>query len=329
MDLVVLGTVALDCVKTPFGEVKDALGGSATYFSVASRLFSECGILGVVGRDFPEEHIKFLKSRGVDTRGLERTDGKTFRWEGEYGFDMNEARTLKTELNVLETFQPKIPDEYKGCKFLFLANTDPDIQLRTLEEIQPQYCLMDTMNFWIANKRPQLEKVMKRVDGLMINEGEARQFCDTPNLVKAGRMLLDFGIGKVIIKKGEHGALFFSKDGTFFAMPAYPLEGVVDTTGAGDSFAGGTVGHLAKHRDFTDEAIRRSMVCGSIAASFTVEGFSLDGLGKADARGVQERYDHFKGIVAFDHSLQRISLPEDMQSYPSTKLIVSNNKNKI
>lgn len=305
MDLVVLGTVALDTIETPFGKMENILGGSATYFSLAARLFTKTGIIGVVGNDFPEKHIKFLESHGIDLAGLEKSeDEKTFRWEGYYEYDMNQAHTLKTELNALAAFRPKIPEEYRRCRFLFLANTDPEIQLRVLEEIKPQYSFCDTMNFWIQHKREHLDKVLEKVDMVVINDGEARQYCNTPNIIKAGRTIMEKSkVKRIIIKKGEHGALFFNAREGFFSVPAYPLEKIVDPTGAGDSFAGGTVGHLAKHGVFDDASIRKSMVCGSVIASYVVEDFGTERMKDLTEREIQHRYDRFKEIVAFDHQV--------------------------
>jgi ribokinase len=302
VDLVVLGTLALDSIQTPFGKVDNVLGGSATYFSLAARNFSEVGVIGVVGKDFPKEHLKFLEERKIDLKGVEKSEGKTFRWEGYYEYDMDQAHTLKTELNVLETFKPKIPNEYKKCKYLFLANTDPEIQIETLEKIKPEYCFCDTMNFWIEHKRDKLTQLLKKVDGVFINEGEAREYCQTPNLIQAGRKLLRLGLRKVIIKKGESGAIFLS-DESFFAAPAYPLEIVRDPTGAGDSFAGGTVGHLAKHGVFSDDNIKKSMVCGTVISSYVVENFGIDSYKKMIQSHIDERYKAMRRIVAFDHKL--------------------------
>ncbi|MFH0863439.1 MAG: PfkB family carbohydrate kinase [Candidatus Altiarchaeota archaeon] len=299
LPLVALGTVALDSIETPFGKVDNVLGGSGTYFSLAASFFTRCGVVGVVGGDFPKKHIEFLEGRDIDVRGIERTDGKTFHWEGSYELDMNAAKTLRTDLNVLATFKPKIPREYRGCDYLFLANIDPVLQLQVLKEVKPKYSLCDTMNYWISSKKEELTKVFEAVDGIIINDGEARQYCETPNLIKAGRMLTDVSGGRVIIKKGEHGALFFSGD-DFFAAPGYPISNVVDPTGAGDSFAGGTLGHLAKHGNLTDAAIKKSMVCGSVIASFVVEGFSIDGIRDKTQEDVSRRYKAFRDIVMFE-----------------------------
>lgn len=295
-----MGTIALDTVKTPFGRKENILGGSAVYFSLASNFFTKCGIIGIIGNDFPQEHLNFLKSKGIDTKGIEKMEGKTFRWEGYYEYDMNEAHTIKTELNVLETFDPKIPKEYKNSKFLFLANTDPELQLQVLEDIKPAYSFCDTMNFWIQHKKKPLEKVLKKVDIAIINEGEARMFWDEPNLIKCGRNFLKMGVDRLIIKKGEHGALYFSEN-SFFSAPAYPLENLVDPTGAGDSFAGGTVGHLAKHEKVDDNAIKKSMILGSVVASYMVEDFSIERIKNITSEDINQRYQEFRNIVAFDH----------------------------
>ncbi|MFH1788720.1 MAG: PfkB family carbohydrate kinase [Candidatus Altiarchaeota archaeon] len=300
MNLVALGTIALDSIETPFGKKDEILGGSTVYFSLAARFFSECGIVGVVGEDFPGEHLSFLNEKGVDTLGVEKAAGKTFRWSGSYEYDMNSAHTLDTQLNVLASFKPKIPAEYENAKYLFLANTDPDIQLDVLDKVKPEVSICDTMNFWIENKRDKVSEVFEACDMIVINEGEARMYCDTPNLIKAGRELLKTHTDRVVIKKGEHGSLYFSKN-SFFTAPAYPTEDVVDPTGAGDSFAGGTVGHLAKHGVFNDKAVKKSLVCGSIIASFMVSGFSVDGIKNITHEDIDRRYEEFKKIVAFDH----------------------------
>lgn len=300
MNLVALGTIALDSIETPFGKKDEILGGSTVFFSLAARFFSECGIIGVVGKDFPEEHLAFLKDKGIDTKGVEKTAGKTFRWSGTYEYDMNSAQTIATELNVLVDFKPKIPGEYEECKYLFLANTDPDLQLEVLDKVKPEVSICDTMNFWIENKRDKVTEVFEACDMIVINEGEARMYCDTPNLIKAGRQLLETHTDRVVIKKGEHGSLYFSKN-NFFTAPAYPTEDVVDPTGAGDSFAGGTVGHLAKHGVFNDKSVKKSLVCGSIIASFMVSDFSVDGIKNVTQEDIDRRYQEFKKIVAFDH----------------------------
>jgi sugar/nucleoside kinase (ribokinase family) len=304
IDLVSVGTVALDSIKTPFGVVENVLGGSGTYFSLAASFFTKPGLVGVVGEDFPSEHLDYLKNMGVDISGLEVAGGKTFHWEGYYENDMNAAHTTKTDLNVLASFNPKIPDEYRRCEFLFLANIDPEIQLKVLEEVSPKHCLCDTMNFWIDSKKKVLTEVFEKTDGMIINEGEARQYCGTPNLIEAGNILSELNDGVVIIKKGEHGALLFQGD-DFFAAPGFPTVNVQDPTGAGDSFAGGTLGHLAKHGIFDLHSLKKSLIIGSIMASFVVEGFSADGIKNKTERDIQERYEVFQKIVAFDHEYEK------------------------
>jgi len=300
MELVALGTIALDSIETPFGKREEILGGSTTYFSLAARFFSECGIVGVVGEDFPKKHLDFLKERGVDTAGVEVAAGKTFRWSGSYEYDMNSAQTLETQLNVLADFKPKVPDQYKNCKFLFLANTDPSLQLETIKKIKPDYAICDTMNYWIETQRDKVAEVFEACDMIVINEGEARMFCDNPNLIVCGRKLLKTHTERVVIKKGEHGSLYFSKD-TFFTAPAYPTEDVVDPTGAGDSFAGATVGHLAKHGAFSDRDIKKSLIMGGIIASYMVSDFTVDGIRDVTQEDIEARYQEFREIVAFDH----------------------------
>jgi sugar/nucleoside kinase (ribokinase family) len=302
LPLVSLGTVALDSVKTPFGRVDSALGGSGTYFSLAASFFTDPGVVSVIGDDFPGEHLDFLRGRGIDLGGVEACHGGTFRWEGAYEFDMNEAKTLRTDLNVLAAFNPKIPDDYRGCDYLFLANIDPEIQLRVLDYVKPGVCLCDTMNFWIDSKRDWLTRVFEGVDGIIINDAEARQYCGTANLIKAGGMLSGLCDGRVIIKKGEHGALFFSGS-DFFAVPSYPCPNVVDPTGAGDSFAGGIMGYLAASRSFDESSIKKAMVYGAVIASFVVEGFSVEGLRNRTMEDVRGRYEFFKRAVAFDHEI--------------------------
>jgi len=239
MSLLVVGSVAFDSVKTPFGKADDVLGGSATYFSTAASYFTDVSVVAVVGSDFPEKHLTFLKSRKIDIEGIEQTEGKTFRWKGEYGYDLNEARTLDTQLNVFQSFKPKLPESYKNKNVVFLANIDPDLQREVLEQVEkPSLVACDTMNFWIEGKKDSLLKTLKMVDILLINDGEARELSGEPNLVKAASIIHSMGPKTLIIKQGEYGALMF-KDGKIFSAPAYPLESVFDPTGAGDSFAGG------------------------------------------------------------------------------------------
>jgi sugar/nucleoside kinase (ribokinase family) len=273
MSLLVVGSVAFDSVKTPFGEAEEALGGSATYFSLASGFFNDVQMVAVVGDDFPEEEIPFLNSRNIDTEGLQRVPGKTFRWKGEYTYELNEAHTLETQLNVFETFSPEIPESYRDARYVFLGNIDPELQLSVLRQVRkPEFVGLDTMNFWIERKRDELLEVIKHVDVLTINDGEARQLTDEVNLVKAAHRILSQGPRILIIKRGEYGVLMFN--GTrVFAAPAYPLEAVFDPTGAGDTFAGGMMGYLANVQTISDETLRRAIVFGSVMASFNVEDF--------------------------------------------------------
>jgi sugar/nucleoside kinase (ribokinase family) len=301
-DLLIVGSVALDSVKTPFGEVKEALGGSATYSSYSASFFTAVRLVGVVGEDFPQEHIGLLKSRDIHTEGLQVAKGKTFRWAGAYEYDLNEAHTLATHLNVFETFKPQIPAAYKKCDFVFLANIDSDLQLSVLDQVEkPKLVACDTMNLWIKLKPEVLKRVIQRVDFLFINEGEARQFANTPSLVKAGRLLQSWGPKYVVIKKGEHGALLFGQ-ATFFAAPAFPLEEVYDPTGAGDTFAGGFIGYVAKNAgDVSESTLRRAVVYGTAMASFTVEKFSLERLKTLTEDQLTARVRMLKELSHFDN----------------------------
>jgi sugar/nucleoside kinase (ribokinase family) len=299
MSILVVGSVAFDSVETPFGRVDNVLGGSATYFSTSASFFTDVSLVAVVGEDFPQEHVDFLKSRNIDLRGLARNPGKTFHWKGRYGFDLNEAQTLETHLNVFETFRPRIPDEYAGAEFLFLANIDPELQMEVLDQVQrPRIVACDTMNFWISSKPEALKKVIERVDIFIINEGEARQLSGEANLIKAARKLLGLGVKTLIVKRGEYGVLMFNRTSVFSA-PAYPLEEVFDPTGAGDTFAGGFMGYLANTGDPSEEGIRQAIIFGSVMASFNVEDFSLNRLKRLDYREIEERYRSFKAMTHF------------------------------
>jgi sugar/nucleoside kinase (ribokinase family) len=300
-DLVVVGSVALDSVKTPFGTVTAALGGSATYFSYAASFFAQVRVVGAVGSDFPREHLDLLSGRGVDVTALEVLPGqKTFRWTGEYGFDLNEARTLDVQLNAFATFKPTLGPVHRKARFLFLANIDPVLQLDVLDQMErPALTALDTMNFWIQGKREDLLRVLGRVDVLLINDAEARMLAGEPNLVKAARAIIDMGPGTVVIKRGEYGSLLLSA-GQFFFAPAYPLESVFDPTGAGDSFAGGFLGYLAQ-QDATDpSSLRRAMIRGATMASFAVEDFSLERLKRLDPREIESRLIVFADMVRLE-----------------------------
>ena len=291
--LCVVGTLAFDDVETPAGRREGVLGGSATYFGVAASYFTSVGLVGVVGEDFPDEFREVLTSHGLDTAGVEvAKGGKTFHWAGKYEGTMDQAETLQTDLNVLETFAPTLPDSLAACPYVFLANTDPKIQASVLDQLKdPKLVVMDTMNLWIDIAREPLMEVMKRVDGIVINDAEARDLARTTNLVSAGRWLLANGPKRfVIVKKGEHGSFLFSED-RMFALPSYPLDEVVDPTGAGDSFAGGIMGSLAEANAEPDDtaAICRAMLNGTCVASFTVSDFSLDMLGNLERKAIDAR----------------------------------------
>ena len=299
MSILVVGSVALDSIRTPFGEVDEILGGSATYFSVAASFFNDVRLVAVVGEDFPAQHVDFLASRKVDLRGLKRVPGKTFRWKGHYDYDLNEAHTLETQLNVFKDFDPDIPEEYRDSEFVFLANIDPGLQLHVLEQVRsPRLVICDTMNLWIETRRPQLLETISRVDYLLLNDSEARQLAEEPNLIGAGRKLLGMGPQRVIIKKGEHGVIMLGKD-VFFSLPAYPLETVFDPTGAGDTFGGGLLGSLSRYPEMSEDDIRRSIVYGSVIASFNVESFSCDRLRDLTTGEIEERYREFTAITCF------------------------------
>jgi sugar/nucleoside kinase (ribokinase family) len=300
MSVLVVGSVAIDSVETPFGKGENVLGGSATYFATSASFFTDVNLVAVVGEDFDQEHIDFLRSRNINLAGLSREKGKTFHWKGKYGFDLNEAQTLDTQLNVFQTFRPKIPAEYVDAEYLILANIDPALQLEVLDQVKsPKVIACDTMNFWISSKPEVLKKVISRVDFFIINEGEARQLTGEVNLVKAARAIQAMGAKKLIIKRGEYGVLFFSGT-SIFAAPAYPLETVFDPTGAGDTFAGGFMGYLANTGNLGDDGIRQAIVFGSVMASFNVEDFSLNRLKTLQYSEIDERYRAFKAMTHFE-----------------------------
>lgn len=299
MGIVVVGTVAFDTVETPFGKGENVLGGSATYFSTSASFFSDVSLVAVVGEDFPEEHVNFLKSREIDLQGLQRIPGKTFHWSGKYGYDLNEAQTLDTQLNVLLDFKPQLPAAYRNTDVLFLANIDPELQLQVLDQVdKPRLTACDSMNFWISSKPEALQEVMRRVDIVVINEGEARMLTGEANLVKAARQMINQGCKRLVVKRGEYGVLMFTAD-TVFAAPAWPLEEVFDPTGAGDTFAGGFMGYLANTGDLSEEGIRQALVFGSVMASFNVEDFSLNRMKRLTYPEIEARYRSFKGLTSF------------------------------
>jgi len=297
MSILVVGSIAFDSIATPAGSVERALGGSATYFATAASLFTTVRLVGVVGDDFGEEPIAFLKARGVDLAGLQRRPGKTFHWRGRYSDDMNEAETLATELNVFADFHPQLPEAFRSSEYLFLANIAPSLQGYVLEQVSsPRWVVADTMNLWIETARDDLLRVLKRVDVLLINEGEARLLTGERNLIRAARAILDAGPARVIVKKGSHGAMMVTPQ-SYFVAPAYPLEQVVDTTGAGDTFAGGFLGYLAESGDLSERALRTAVLYGAAVASFTVADFSLNRLKSVTRAEVEERVEELRDFV--------------------------------
>jgi len=292
--------VALDSIKTPFGKRKDILGGSATFFSIAASFFDKVNIVAAVGEDFPEKYLAVLKGRGIGLGGLEIKKGaKTFRWSGEYNYDLNTAHTIATHLNVFKDFDPKVPTSLRKPKVLFLANIDPDLQLSVLKQVsRPKIVACDSMNYWIETKRKSLMRLLKEIDIFLLNDGEARLLTGETNLLKAAQKVLSYGPKAVIVKKGEHGVMYFSRT-SHFISPAYLLETVRDPTGAGDTFAGGMIGYLSTVKDISNPAICRGIVYGSILASFTVEDFSIDRLAKISMSDIRRRYEHFKQITRF------------------------------
>ena len=295
MSIVVVGSVALDTVETPFGKRENALGGAATYFSTAASLYTQVQLVGVVGDDFPAEHVDFLASRGVDLKGLQRRPGQTFRWAGRYDYDnINNAQTLDTQLGLFASFDPQLPEDYRSADCVFLANIDPVLQLKVLEQVrQPKLKVLDSMNFWITSNKARLSEVISKVDVLLLNEGEALQYGETFSLVSAARKLLELGPKVVLAKKGEYGAALFA-DATYFFAPAYPLEKVVDPTGAGDTFAAGFLGYLAREGDYSLAAMKRAVIHGSTVASFTIEDYSIDRLRSLTMVDIERRVEHFK-----------------------------------
>ncbi len=303
MSLLVVGSIALDTIETPFGRADMVAGGSAVYISVAASYFTApIRLVGVVGGDFPKSEIEFLESRGVDMAGLQTIKGgKTFHWSGRYHYDLNERDTLDTQLNVFETFNPVIPESYTKSRYVLLGNIDPVLQRNVIESMdkKPELVICDTMNFWIEGKRSELLETLKKVDVIIVNDSEARLLSAEPNLVKAARMIMKMGPRIVIIKKGEHGALLFTGD-TIFSAPAFPLELIYDPTGAGDAFAGGFIGHLARTEDLCDENLKRAVIYGSVLASFSVAKFGIEGLKELSDIEILGRYRDFIGLSRFE-----------------------------
>lgn len=301
MSILVVGSVAFDALETPFGKVDRCIGGSATYFSVAASFFTDVSIVAVVGDDFTDEDASVFNGRRINLDGLQRIPGeKTFFWSGEYGYDLNVAKTRDTQLNVFAGFKPQLNDAQKNADVLFLANIHPELQMDVLKQTKrPRLVALDTMNYWITSEKAALERIFREVDLIIINEAEVRQFTNEANLVKGCRQILDLGPKTLVVKRGEYGVLMITKE-AIFAAPAYPLENVFDPTGAGDTFAGGFLGYLASREEIHDRELRRAIIFGSVLASFTVEKFSLDRLREISLADVHERYQDFRALTHFE-----------------------------
>jgi sugar/nucleoside kinase (ribokinase family) len=298
-DILVVGSVALDSVRTPYGEADEALGGSASYFSLSASHFAPVRIVAVVGEDFPSEHRELFESRGVDVRGLETAPGRTFRWKGEYMAELGHARTLETQLNVFSTFHPRLEAAHRQCPVVFLANIDPDLQLEVLDQMKsPRMVVSDTMNYWIARKPERVVEVLRRVDIALLNEEEARALSGETQLAAAAARLIEQGGRAVIVKKGEHGALYRSRE-EMFITPAFPLPVLRDPTGAGDSFAGGFLGWLARRETHDGDALRQGLACGAAMASLAIESFSPQRLVETTPEEIAERVAALHRMVSF------------------------------
>lgn len=301
MSLTVVGSVAFDALETPFGKREKILGGAATHFSLSASFFTSVNAVGVVGADFGDQEWDVFKRHAINTDDIEIVpEGKTFFWSGRYDFDMNVAHTLDTQLNVFETFDPKLSEGSRNAKYLFLANIQPTLQKRVREQCtNAKFVAMDTMNYWISSVRDELIETIKVVDCMIINDSEARQLTEEPNIHKAARRIIEYGLTALVIKRGEYGATLFTKD-EFFVVPAYPLESVFDPTGAGDTFAGGFMGYLASHDEITDNVMRRAMIYGSVMASFNVEKFGTERIDELDYPEINQRFRDFKRMTHFD-----------------------------
>lgn len=299
MSVLVVGSIALDTIATPLGKAKNVLGGSAAYSSVSANIFNSVKLVAVVGQDFPKKYLTLFKNKGIDLEGLQVEHGETFRWEGEYSWDFSNPKTIATHLNVFAKFNPKIPLSYQKSKYVFLANIDPEIQSKVLDQVsKPKLVACDTMNYWIEKKRKSLLKLLKRVNIFLLNESEAKELTKESNLIKAGKEILKLGPQIIIIKKGEHGVILFSQK-HIFVTPAYLLESVYDPTGAGDTFAGGFMGYLSQCKKYNQQALREAVIYGSIMATFTVENFSLDCLKTVTISSVRKRLKKFKQFTSF------------------------------
>ena len=300
VDVVIYGSVAFDSIKTPFGQTDKALGGSGTYASLAASFFTKPGVVSAVGEDFPKEDEALLKNKGIDLAGLEKRKGKTFHWKGEYGYDINDAKTLDVQFNVLQGFKPRLPKEYTKANYLLLGNNDPEMQLEVLAQMEkrPKMVIADTMNYYIENNRQKVLEVVKEADICLMNDSEARMLFKTPNLVKAAKEILKLDSELAIIKKGEHGAILSTTKKCFVA-PAYPLENIVDPTGCGDCFAGAMLGFLTKEGKKDEETMRKAIMHGSTVASFNAEGMGTERLKTLTMEEISKRYEEFKEITRF------------------------------
>jgi len=302
MAILIVGSLAFDDIETPFGNSLNTLGGSSTYIALSASYFTDkIQIVGVVGSDFEQQHFDLLHSRQIDTKGVQQIeDGKTFRWAGRYHYDMNTRDTLDTQLNVFADFDPVVPEEYRNAEFVCLGNIDPELQLKVLGQIsKPKLVILDTMNFWIESKQEDLKKTLQHIDVFILNDSEARLLSGDPNLVKSARIIREMGPKTLIIKKGEHGALLFTDNG-IFAAPAFPLESIFDPTGAGDTFAGGFLGHLSRCETITDVEMRRAVLYGSAMASFCVEKFGTEKIAALDLLEIEDRYQSFRELSRID-----------------------------
>ena len=302
MSILIVGSLAFDDIETPFGRSDNTLGGSSTYIALSASYFTDTiQMVGVVGSDFEEKHFNLLHSRNIDTKGVQMVEeGKTFRWAGRYHYDMNTRDTLDTQLNVFADFDPVVPHQYRDAEFVCLGNIDPELQLKVLDQInKPKLVILDTMNFWIEGKPEELKKVLERVDIFILNDSEARLLSGDPNLVKSARIIRLMGPKTLIIKKGEHGALLFTDNGIFSA-PAFPLESIYDPTGAGDTFAGGFIGHLSRCQTITDTEMRKAVLYGSAMASFCVEKFGTEKIAALDLLEIEDRFQSFRELSRTD-----------------------------
>jgi sugar/nucleoside kinase (ribokinase family) len=306
MAVLIVGSIALDDVKTPVEERFDLLGGSASYASVAAGYFSPVNLVAIVGEDFPADHWNFLQKRGINLEGVQRAPGKTFRWSGEYMWDMNTRETRSVALNVFETFSPTLPDHFKSSDYVLLANIAPDLQLQVLDQMdKPKFVIADTMDLWINIAQPALLDLLKRVDMLILNDSEARELTKETSLIKAGKKIQALGPRIVAVKKGEHGCLLFGENGDFFSCPAYPLEDIHDPTGAGDTFAGGLTGYLASrgNHHVSFKTLKTAVVVGSVLASYNVEAFSLERMRSVEQKDILSRFAQFQDLAHFDADL--------------------------